>query len=130
MANKKSHKLRTIAALGALAAVGYYFYASKHAKQNRAKVAGWAKDFKEEVVVQLQHAKEINRETIGDAVDRALDLYKGLKNIDTSELLRAGEELKDHWKEFAVEVAKESTRSVRVLHRGMQRAMRGRKNKQ
>jgi len=118
----KGGKLRAAVALGALAAAGYYFYASKNAKKHRNDVAEWARSFKKEVIKQLENAKEINQETIGEAVDRAVGAYQSLKAVDTSELLKAARELKDHWKEFAEDFAEEGKRSVRTVRRGLKRA--------
>src|SRR3989344_4129050 len=118
----KGGKLRAAVALGALAAAGYYFYASKNAKKHREDTVQWARGFKKEVMKQLEVANEINRETIGEAVDRAVGAYENLKAVDTSELVKAARELKDHWKEFAAEFADEGMRSVRTVRRGLKRA--------
>ena len=120
----KGGKLRVVGAVGGWAAAGYYFYASKNANKHRNDVAEWARSFKEEVIKQLENAKEINQETIGEAVDRAVGAYQSLKAVDTSELLKAARELKDHWEEFAEDFAEEGKRSVRTVRRGFKRATR------
>ncbi len=119
----KSGTFRKVAALGALAVAGYYFYAGKNAEKNRKNAAQWAKSFKKEVMKQLENAKEINRETVGQAVDRAVGVYESLRAVDTSELVKAAGELKDHWNEFAEEFAHEGKRSIRTIRRGFERAM-------
>lgn len=85
-----------VAALAA-AAAGTYLLAGKRGAKNRAKVKAWVKDVQKDVVSQLKKAKGVSKKAYNEAVDTALAGYKNLKNVDKSELLAAGRELKSHW---------------------------------
>ena len=92
------------ATIAAAAAAGYYFYASKDAKKNRRIAAKWAKGFKADVVKRAQALKNINRDTVAAIVKQSTSAYKGVRNLDRSEVDRAARELKNNWRQVMREL--------------------------
>jgi hypothetical protein len=94
----------------AAGAAGYYFYGSKNAKSNRRIAAKWANDLKRDVLWGVREmGGKMDRATVLKAVDTAVAAYGSARNFDPKELKRAAQELKDNWKEIAIEVAKSGT---------------------
>jgi hypothetical protein len=109
--------LATAAAAGAAAGY-YYFYASDHAKAHRRKTAKWASDMKREVVRQAKKLESsIDKETLAAIVDRAASTYASMKSIDTAELARVAEELKDNWRLVAKEAKARAVRKMQAQKR-------------
>lgn len=113
MADTKKGKSGTVRKVGtgvlaaaALAAAGYYFYASKDAKKNRQVVSKWAVDFKKDVVKRAQSLKNINRASVAAIVEQSARAYKGVRDLDRSEVERAAKELKQNWQNIAKELKK------------------------
>lgn len=113
MATKKTGVTKSKVALGALATAaaagaavaGYYFYASKDAKQNRQKAAKWARDMQKDVMTRAKKLKDVDRAQLAKIVDEAASAYRSMKNVDPSELKRAAKELKDNWQLIAADLA-------------------------
>ena len=113
MANTKKGKSGAVGKVGtgvlaaaALAAAGYYFYASKDAKKNRQVAAKWAGDFKKDVVKRAKSLKNINRASVAAIVEQSARAYKGVRELDRSEVERAAKELKKNWQNIANELKK------------------------
>jgi len=87
-----------LAAVGAAAALGYYFYGSDKAHRHRKIAAKWATDMKKEVVREVKTLKENNPEAFAMIVDRVSREYRDIAGIDETELKRATRELKMNWK--------------------------------
>jgi len=85
------------------AGLGYYFYASKNAKKNRRIAARWASGLKSDVVKQAKRIRDLDRDTVLAAVEKAAKGYEAVRGVDTREIKRAVQELKTHWKDIAKE---------------------------
>ena len=72
-----------IAAIAA-AAAGVYMMTGKHAK-NRKKVAKWATDLQEDVILDLNKAGKATKATYNQIIDAAAANYKGWKNVSAAE---------------------------------------------
>ncbi len=99
-----------IAAVAA-AAAGVYFMTGKNAK-NRKKVAKWASNFQEDVILDLNKAGKATKATYNKIVDSAAKNYKGLKNVSATELAAMASELKSSWDTISAELSTAS-KSVR-----------------
>ncbi len=104
--NKKGKLGAGVLAAAALAAAGYYFYASKDAKKNRQVAAKWAGDFKKDVVKRAKALKKIDRAAVAAIVEQSARAYKGVRNLDRTEIERAAKELKNNWQKIARELKK------------------------
>lgn len=93
-------------AAAALAAVGYYFYASKNAKKNRQVAAKWAVDMKRDVVKRAKGLKNVDRAAVAAIVEQSARAYKGIRGLDRGEVERAAKELKKNWQKIAAELKK------------------------
>lgn len=99
-----------IAAVAA-AAAGVYFMTGKNAK-NRKKVAKWASNLQEDVILDLNKAGKATKATYNKIVDSAAKNYKGLKNVSATELAAMASELKSSWDTISAELSTAS-QSVR-----------------
>lgn len=116
MTTKKTDKgsdIVTMAEIGALAvgaagaaAAGYYFYASKDAKQNRKVVRKWASEFKTEVVKKARAMKDIDQKALVAIIADAASKYEQVRSIDKKDLARAARELKTNWRAIVGEIQK------------------------
>ncbi|OGG55995.1 hypothetical protein A2680_00465 [Candidatus Kaiserbacteria bacterium RIFCSPHIGHO2_01_FULL_55_37] len=95
-----------VLAAAALAAVGYYFYASKDAKKNRRVAAKWAVDMKRDVVKRAKALKNVDRAAVAAIVEQSARAYKGIRGLDRGEVERAASELKKNWQKIAAELKK------------------------
>ncbi len=115
---KKNQKIALEVGAGvaaiAAAAAGVYFMTGKHAK-NRKKVAKWATNLKEDVVLDLNKAGKATKETYTKIVDSAAKNYKGLKNVSTAELAAVAAELKGSWDNISAELNQASKNIKRVV---------------
>lgn len=107
MANTGKGRLgRKVLAAAALAAAGYYFYASKNAKKNRQVAAKWATDMKKDVVKRAKTLKNIDRAAVAAIIEQSARAYKGIRGLDRGEVERAARELKNNWQKIAKELKK------------------------
>lgn len=97
---------RKVLAAAALAAAGYYFYASKNAKKNRQVAAKWAIDMKRDVVKRAKALKYVDRAAVAAIVEQSARAYKGIRGLDRGEVERAAKELKKNWQKIAAELKK------------------------
>ena len=88
-----------IVAAGA-AAAGYYFYGSKDAKKNRRIAAKWASDMKAEILREARAVKNLDRGRILGIVDRVARTYSDVRAIDSRDVRRAVDELREHWEDL------------------------------
>lgn len=95
-----------VAALTATAAAAAYFFTGKGGAKNRKKVSTWAEKAKKEALKEIKTMGAASESSYNKAVDAALKNYKNLKQIDKSEILALGKELKGHWKSIQSEVKK------------------------
>src|SRR4051812_38232435 len=86
-----------LAAVGAAAAAGYYFYASKDAKKHRKVAAKWADGLKKEVIKETKRLQDIDARSVARAIDTAASTYAAARSIDAGEIRRATAELKKNW---------------------------------
>ncbi|MCR4333533.1 MAG: hypothetical protein NUV60_00710 [Patescibacteria group bacterium] len=98
-----------LAAAGAVAAAGYYFYGSKGAKKHRKIVMKWANDMKKEVVKEAKHLEKINPKAFSTIVDRVAETYQDVRSADVDEVKRAAKELKANWDK----IQKETKHTIR-----------------
>jgi hypothetical protein len=95
-----------VAAAGAAALAGYYFYGDKHAKKHRQSASKWAKGMKSDVVKQAKKVQKLDRAAMAAIVDRAAAAYEGARSVDMTEVRRAAAELKQNWQEIQREVGR------------------------
>lgn len=115
---KKNQKIALEVGAGvaaiAAAAAGVYFMTGKNAK-NRKKVAKWANNFKEDVVLDLNKAGKVTKQTYAKIVDTAAQNYKGLKNVSAAELTAVAAELKSSWDNISAELSNASANVRKVV---------------
>lgn len=85
-----------LAALAAATAGVYYFYGPKGTKHRKA-LKSWTVKARGEVMENLENMKELSQTAYKQAVDKVMDKYRKVKNIDPKELALLAEELKGHW---------------------------------
>ncbi len=93
-----------VVAAAALAAAGYYFYASKDAKENRQIAAKWAGELKKDVVKRAKALKNVDRAAVAAIVEQSTRALKGARDLNRSEIERAAKELKKNWQKIAKEL--------------------------
>jgi vacuolar-type H+-ATPase subunit H len=103
---KTRSKIIVAAAAAGMAAVGYYFYGSKNAKQNRKIAAVWADRMKKDVVKQVKGLEVASQEAVQGAIDSVSKAYVGAKNLNQKDLAKAVAELKKNWKLLRDEAGK------------------------
>lgn len=108
-----------VAAIAA-AAAGVYMLTGKNAK-NRKKVAKWATDLKEDVILDLNKAGKASKDTYNKVVDAAVKNYKGLKNVNSAELTAMASELKSSWDKISAELSKASKTVRKVVPKKVKR---------
>ena len=96
----------SIAALAATAAGVYYLYGSSKGKARRAKISSWALRAKAEVMDEIEQLKEVNEETYHAVVDKVMQKYEAIKDIDKADVVILGKRLKSHWKDIKKDIAK------------------------
>ena len=106
----KGRLTKGVLAAAALAAAGYYFYASKNAKKNRQVAAKWATDMKRDVVKRAKALKNVDRAAVAAVVEQSARAYKGIRGLDRGEVERAAKELKKNWQKIAAELKKGSAK--------------------
>lgn len=115
---KKNQKIALEVGAGvaaiAAAAAGVYFMTGKNAK-NRKKVAKWASDFKEDVVLDLNKAGKVTKQTYQKIIDTTAKNYSGLKNVSTMELAALAADLKGSWDSISGELANASSKVRSVV---------------
>ena len=102
----KGRLTKGVLAAAALAAAGYYFYASKNAKKNRQVAAKWAADMKRDVGKRARALKNVDRAAVAAIVEQSARAYKGIRGLDRGEVERAAKELKKNWQKIAAEMKK------------------------
>ena len=102
-----------VAAIAA-AAAGVYMMTGKNAK-NRKKLAKWASDLQEDVILDLNKAGKATKATYNKIVDTAAANYQGLKNVSTAELAAVAGELKSSWDNISAELSNASKNVRRVV---------------
>lgn len=107
-----------LAAAGA-AAAGYYFYASKNARQHRHAAAKWAKSLKNDVEREAKKLKKLDRRQLVRIVDEAALAYENIRGLDRKDLAQAAEELKRNWQNLEAE--------IRTVNRAPRKAARPKK---
>lgn len=111
-----------VAAIAA-AAAGVYMMTGKNAK-NRKKVAKWATDLQEDVILDLNKAGKATKATYNKIIDSAAANYKGLKNVSTAELAAVASELKSSWDNISAELNTASKNIRRVVPKVAKRAVK------
>lgn len=106
---KKSHKGAAAAGIGITAALAAgaaaaYFLTGKGGAKNRKKLAKWAETAKKEVAKEAKNMSAATQSSYNKAVDVVMKNYKDMKNIDKSELVAFGKELKGHWTDIQKEM--------------------------
>ena len=91
-------------AAAAAAAAGYYFYASSSAKKNRKLAAKWASELKDDVMKKAKDIKGLNKQSMMAIVDGVAKAYKGVSNLDQTDIMNAATELKDNWQKLREEL--------------------------
>ncbi|MHB8710113.1 MAG: hypothetical protein ACYC6X_01005 [Minisyncoccota bacterium] len=101
-----------LAAAGAVAAAGYYFYGSKHAKTHRKIAAKWATDMKKEVARELKHLEKVTPKEFAKIVDTVAKTYLEARAISSVDMRRAASELKSNWEVVMREAQKAGRKGV------------------
>ena len=109
-----------VAAIAA-AAAGVYMMTGKNAK-NRKKVAKWANDLQEDVILDLNKAGKATKATYNKIVDAAAANYKGLRNVSSADLTAMAGELKSSWDKISAELETASKSVRRVVPKVAKRA--------
>ncbi len=99
-------------AAAAAAAAGYYFYASKDAKQHRKVAAKWAGGLKRDVLREAKKLKTMDRAKVVAAIETAVSAYEDVRSVNSKELVRAAKELKNNWREIALEAGVKTARKA------------------
>lgn len=102
---KKTKIIGTTIGLAAIAAAGAYFFGGKRGAKNRKKVQDWAEKMKEEVIEQMRHLKDINKETFERIVDETATKYRRATKVSAEEIRFAGSEIKKAWSHISEHVA-------------------------
>ncbi len=97
-----------IVAIGAAAAAGYYFYATKDAKTHRKELSSWASGLKKEVIREVKKLKTMDAESVAHAIDSAVATYEGVRSIKRADVNRAARELKTNWQKVKQEAVKDA----------------------
>ena len=71
------------------AAAGYYFYASKDAKNHRKIATKWTSEMKSEVMKVAKKAKNLDRKNLEQIVNNASKTFQGMKDRNRPEVERA-----------------------------------------
>ena len=95
-----------VASLVAGVAGTYFLYGSKNAPKNRKKIRGWAIKAKGEVLEKLESVTDVSEEMYHGIVKEISDKYKGLKNIDISEIEEFVSEIIPYWSKIKNDVEK------------------------
>lgn len=85
-----------LAAVGATAATGYYFYGSNDAKKHRKLAVKWVNDMQKEVLKEAKRLKSVTPEAFADVVDRVAKTYQDVRMLSAVEVKRAVKELKEN----------------------------------
>ncbi len=93
-----------IAALGAAAAAGMYFFGGKSGAKNRQKVTRWGEKAKKQILEELKAMEKVSKSNYDLVVDAVTKQYKDLKNVDPKELQEFAKEIKGHWDSISKEV--------------------------
>ena len=110
-----------LATAAAVAAAGYYFYASKGAKKHRKIAAKWASDMKVEVIKEAKKLEKMSPKAYAALVDRIAKTYETARTIKAGDVKRAARELKANW----TAIQREAKRTV---HKSVSRAKKTAKN--
>lgn len=94
-----------VASAAAVAAAGYYLYASKDAEGNRAAVMEWASQMREDIAEEVEKVKDIDRKQILAIIDTVSERFVSMKGMAQKDVARASKDLKSRWREFVREGA-------------------------
>ncbi len=83
-----------VLAAAALAAAGAYLLSDK---TRQRKLKAWAAKAKQEVAKHLKTASRMGEAEYKRIVDRAVKRYGGLHKVNSREVARAAQELKEEW---------------------------------
>ncbi|MDB5244587.1 MAG: hypothetical protein JWN18_457 [Parcubacteria group bacterium] len=111
-----------LAAVGAAAAAGYYFYASPKAKNHRKIVSKWAGDMKKEVLTQTKNLEKVTPEAFDAVVDRVAKAYSIMRSVDSAEIRQAARELKSNWDVIRGETRKSVKSATKTVHKAPRKA--------
>lgn len=112
-----------LAAAGAVAAAGYYFYGSTHAKKHRGVAVKWAADMKKEVMHEVKLLQKVSPKEFAKIVDTVASTYRGVRSINAADLKRAATELKSNWDMVERETQKTARTSVSRVKAVRKRAL-------
>lgn len=99
MVKKQSHHTGAKLMLGvAAASAAAYLLFGPNGNKNRKMVKSWAVKMKGDVLEELETVQEVTEPMYHAIVDKVSEKYAQMKNIDTSELTAAVEDLRKHWK--------------------------------
>ena len=127
--SKKAIEVGAGVAAGAAAiAVGYYFYASKNAKDHRQIAAKWAHKLKKEAVIKLSELNKLDKQSIAKVIDKVAVAYKTASNVKKEDLSQAVSELKANWAELKNELKKEVGQTKRTVSKASKGAAKNAKS--
>lgn len=115
MVKKQSQHTGTKLVLGiaAASAAAYLLFGPNGAK-NRKLAKSWAVKMKGDVLEELERVQEVTEPMYHSIVDKISKKYSRLKNVDTSELTAAVDDLRKHWKGMMKEAKpKKAAKTVR-----------------
>jgi hypothetical protein len=122
----KTARIAGVAALSGAAAAGYYFFMSKHAKQNRRIAARWATSMRGDVLRQAKKLKNVDKRTFLNIVNTAAQTYSAARKLDRREIERAARELRDNWQRVVREAGSRASAAKKSLTTSSKRPARKR----
>jgi hypothetical protein len=87
-----------LAALAAAAAGAYFLYGTKEGAKRRKQMRGWMLRMKGEVMDRMEKMENVSEDAYNKIVDTVARGYKGVKEVDPTEVAVLAAELKKHWK--------------------------------
>lgn len=120
MVKKQSQHTGAKLVLGiAAASAAAYLLFGPNGTKNRKLAKSWAVKMKGDVLEELERVQEITEPMYHSIVDKVSKKYGRLKNVDTTELTAAVDDLRKHWKGMMKQVKpkKAATKVVKAVNR-------------
>lgn len=95
-----------LAAVAAAVAGTYFLYGAKNAPKHRKQVKAWSLKARGEILEHIEKLAKVDEATYHKVIKEVAGKYKTLKHLDAKDVIEFAEELKDHWKDIAKEIAR------------------------
>lgn len=118
-ANMKAMKVGAGVAAGVAAALaGAYLLYHKSAAPQRKQAKAWVLKAKKEAAREMKKLKQVSAAEYGRIIDKAMQRYGSVKEVNAAELMAAAGDLKAEWKHIQAEAAKTARNPKRVHSKG------------